>query len=75
MMNERRQRIMIPPATAVNAGKNSDSDSSAAPRAALELAKGPIDPDLQHVIDRWFDLPDAVRAGMLAMVHEAEGTR
>ena len=29
----------------------------------------PIDPDLQAIIKRWPELPDAVKAGILAMVH------
>jgi len=31
--------------------------------------RGPIDPDLQRVIERWPDLAPAIRAGILAMVN------
>jgi hypothetical protein len=32
-----------------------------------------IDADLQAVIDRWQDLPEAIKAGILAMVRTAGG--
>jgi len=32
----------------------------------------PTDPDLQQVIDAWADLPEVVKAGMLAMVNASE---
>lgn len=34
-----------------------------------------FDHDLQHVIDVWKALPDAIRAGILAMVKDASGDR
>ncbi len=45
---------------------------SAAPGAAVEPKNVPIPPDLQAIVDQWGDLPDAVKAGIVAMV---EATR
>lgn len=35
----------------------------------------PADPDLIAVIECWPDLPEAVKAGILAMVRAADGTK
>ena len=61
---------MIPHVTLKNPEKNAHSQSGAAHSAADEHAEGPIDPDLRDVIQRWPDLPEAVRAGILAMVRQ-----
>jgi hypothetical protein len=39
----------------------------------LPLDSRPTDPDLALVIERWADLPEAVRAGITAMVKAAMG--
>ena len=56
-----------------NAEKTGDSDECAAPRAAQSAANPPFDADLQQLIDAWPDLPEAVKAGILAMVKAAAG--
>ena len=61
-------RIMIPPATPQNPEENTHSRDCAAPGAAVEWPEGPIDPDLGDVIQRWPNLPEAVRTGILAIV-------
>jgi hypothetical protein len=53
--------------------KNADSRESAARGAAVGAANAHIDPDLQAVIERWPDLPDAVKSGIVAMVRAAGG--
>jgi hypothetical protein len=40
---------------------------------ALALTKPNIDPDLAALIDTWPKLPEAIRAGILAMVRAAGG--
>jgi hypothetical protein len=65
-------RIMIPSATPPNAEENGTSQDCAAHGAAVEHSQGPIDPDLAVVTDHWTDLPEAVRAGILAMVRASE---
>ena len=59
---------MIPRVTPENTGKNTHSENRAAPGAATDPVNGPIDPDLAAIIERWADLPQAVRAAMIAMV-------
>jgi hypothetical protein len=38
---------------------------------AVETKTSHISPDLQAVIDQWSNLPDAIKAGILAMVAAA----
>jgi hypothetical protein len=44
---------------------------SGARSGALAMQSGPIDPDLASVIDAWPTLPEAIRAGILAMIRAA----
>ena len=60
---------MIQRVTPENRRKNAHSQEGAAPGAAAVHENAPIDPDLQAVIKRWPDLPDAVKAGIAAMVN------
>jgi len=62
---------MIQPATPVNPEENAYSRGSAAPGAAVDAENTPIDADLQAVIQRWPELPEAVKAGIVAMVQAA----
>ena len=59
--------------TSENPGKNAHSENCAASGAAVETAAAPLDLDLLSVIDKWADLPHAVKAGIVAMVR-ASGT-
>jgi hypothetical protein len=48
------------------------------PRSASQhfpngAGQGAVAPDLAPVIDAWPDLPEAIRAGILAMVRAAQG--
>jgi len=52
---------------------NGLDDSTGDARSAI-AARSAENPDLRAVIDAWPDLPDAVRAGILAMV-KASATR
>ena len=61
---------MIPLATPKNTGDNAHSQTGAAHSAAAALAEGQSDPDLQDLIQRWPNVPEAVRAGILAMVRQ-----
>ena len=51
--------------------KTALSQRSAAKCAAPAAEKGPLDADLTFVIERWSDLPELVKAGILAMVRTA----
>jgi len=44
---------------------------SAAECAALSVETPRIDPDLARVVEAWPDLPEAVRAGITAMIEAA----
>ncbi|MBM4108787.1 MAG: hypothetical protein FJ255_08240 [Phycisphaerae bacterium] len=46
-------------------------DSRPGPTPATPPAKAPDDPDLRLVIERWPDLPPAIRAEVLALVNAA----
>ena len=48
--------------------KKAHSRGSAAPGAAVGAENTPIDADLQVIIQRWPELSEAVKAGILAMV-------
>jgi hypothetical protein len=62
------QLTLNPLGSAANAAKSGNSSDRAAQGAAVDAENGPIEPDLQAVIDAWPALPDAVKAGILAMV-------
>ena len=64
---------MIPLATSENSGKQVGFQNSAAAGAAVETPAAPFDLDLLSVIEKWPDLPHAVKAGIVAMVR-ASGT-
>ena len=51
--------------------ENATFQNSAAPGAAVGTEKPAIDADLQAVIEHWPSLPDAVKAGIVAMVRAA----
>jgi len=50
------------------------SDSAGADAGAVETKTAHDDGDLQAIIDAWPTLPDAIRAGILAMVKAAGGS-
>ena len=52
----------------VNAEENAHSSESAAQGAALATDLLLVDSDLQAIVDAWPALPEAVRAGILAMI-------
>jgi hypothetical protein len=65
---------MIPHATQVNPEEYADSDTIAAPGAAVGQPEIPNNSDLQAVIERWSDPPEPVRAGILAMVRSSSSS-
>lgn len=52
--------------------KNDDSPAGAVRGAAVRRAEGPIHPDPAAVVDAWPSLPEAIKAGILAMIRTAE---
>jgi hypothetical protein len=54
-----------------SAGNSTGSDQSGAESGALGTGNGPIDAELAAVIEAWPSLPDAIKAGILAMVKAA----
>lgn len=59
--------------SAENPEQYAHSENHAAAGAAVGSENAPIDPDLRAIIERWDDLPDAVSAGIVAMVRAAVG--
>ena len=51
-----------------SSGKTGVLEIGAAKCAALDADSGPIDPDLQSIIERWPGLTEAVRESILATV-------
>ena len=56
---------------AKNRGKTTSVEEGAAKCAAVDTENAYIDPDLQAIIERWPDLPDDVKAAIMAMVMTA----
>ena len=56
-----------------NSEENAPSQNSAAQGAALGAPEGPDDPNLAIIIQRWPDLPPAMKSGILAMVQATGG--
>jgi hypothetical protein len=59
--------------TPENIGKTAFSDAMGADAGAVETKIGRFPPDLQALIDAWPALPEARKAGILAMVKAAAG--
>ena len=58
--------------SAKSTGKTGFSDLGGAECGALGAGLAPIGADLQAIIDAWPALPEALRAGILAMIQAAE---
>ncbi len=56
-------------------GKTHDSKASGAESGAVADEIGPIDPDLQRIIEAWLRLPATVKASILAMIKAGPVTR
>lgn len=58
-----------------SSGNNGGDDQSGAESGALDAQKVDFPPDLAAVVEAWPKLPEAIRAGILAMVQAAgDGT-
>ena len=55
----------------VNPGKTRVAADTGADAGAVETKPAQFSPDLQDIIDAWPALPEAIRAGILAMVKAA----
>jgi len=55
-----------------NAEKTGTSSCSAAHSAAVDPENGAIDPDLRFIVERWSELSEPIKAGILAMVRAAD---
>ena len=51
-----------------SSGNNGRGTQGAAESAALDASEAPLGSDLRAVISAWPNLPDAIRAGILAMI-------
>ena len=71
--SNRGWRICKTESQAENAGDYAHSADSAAPGAAVDPANAPTDPDLRLIVERWDDLPEPIKAGILAMIRAAGG--
>ena len=58
--------------TAENAGKTAIVPQSGAKSGALSAENGSIDPDLEAIVKCWPNLPDPVKANIMAMVTAAK---
>ena len=56
-----------------SSGNSSAATQSGAECGALGALSGPFDPDLAAIVEAWPSLPEALRAGILAMVRAANG--
>jgi len=65
----REDRIRTP---RENTGKTGISDQSGVESGALDAQKDGYSPDLAAVVDAWPKLPEATRAGILAVIRAAE---
>ena len=65
--------ILSPDEAPENPEENAPSQNSAAQGAALGAPEGPDDPNLAIIIQRWPDLPPAMKSGILAMVQATGG--
>ena len=52
--------------------ENGTCSDLAAPGAADDPENGPIDPDLRFIVERWDELSEPVKAGIIAMVRAAD---
>ena len=59
-------------ATPENLEENAPFRDSAAPGAAVDPENGPTDPDLRLIVERWDELSEPVKAGILAMIRAAD---
>ncbi len=66
-------QIMNLRATPVNVEENIHSRDCAAPGAADTTQNAPSDPDIRAIIEHWPDLPDTVKAGIVAMIRAVVG--
>ena len=55
-----------------SSGNNGVGKQSGAECGALGAPEAPIDPDLAAVVDAWPRLPEAIKAGILAMIRAAK---
>jgi len=55
--------------------KTPGSETGGAESGAQRAPNGPIDPQLKQVIDAWSNLPQAVKAGILAMIDATQAKR
>ena len=60
-------------ADCVKPEENDTFSNSAAVGAAVGRENTAVDPDLATIIERWTDLPEPLKAGMVAMVRAAGG--
>lgn len=68
----RKKKYLVPPrgleTPPQNTSKTHDFELGGAESGALPLDFDQFEPDLQRVIDAWPTLPEAIRAGILAMI-------
>jgi hypothetical protein len=57
---------------APNAGENAVPGDCGAESGALDAQKAHFPPDLATVVEAWPKLPEAIRAGILAMIRAAK---
>ena len=55
--------------------ENAHSRDSAGPGAAVDPENCPIDPDLRFIVERWGELSEPFKAGILAMIRAADPPR
>jgi hypothetical protein len=55
-----------------SSGNSAGGDQSGAESGALDPRNAEFDPDLSAVVEVWPKLPEAIRAGIMAMIRAAE---
>lgn len=57
---------------AISPKKTAISEKGGAESGALAAGNGPVDPDLQSIIEQWEDLPEATKDRIAAMLREPD---
>ncbi len=61
-------KAQVPPGESIREGVSGEAGGTPSSSHSSSDENQPLDADLRRLIDAWPELPDAIRAGILAMV-------